>query len=257
MGDDRLKIERYQKNRQGDYSIFLDDGREYHFYEEIILQYELLLKRDISPALLQQAQQENRTWESYYAALKLLRRIAKSKAEVVSYLHSKGYTSQDCQQAILQLVQQGYLNDQRYANSFVHQQLLTTTKGPLRIQQELEKKQIAEEDYRDALLMYTKTLEREKIAKIIMKAQKTNHHKSTFTLRKKLESQLLLAGFSRDCVQEALKDFKVVDEEALARREYEKLYAKLSKKYSAQELSYKIKQQMYSKGFTVPSDLSI
>ena len=42
-----------------------------------------------------------------------------------------------------------------------------------------------------------------------------------------------------------------VDEDLIRKKEYDKLYKKLSLKYSGSELDTKIKQKMYAKGFKI------
>ena len=48
---------------------------------------------------------------------------------------------------------------------------------------------------------------------------------------------------------EVLNSLSITDNEEIARKEYQKYYNKLSKKYSGRELEYKLKQKMYSLGF--------
>ena len=56
---------------------------------------------------------------------------------------------------------QGYINDERYASSFLNLRLLTTSKGPLKIKRELIDKQIDGNIIDKIMLSYTKEIEEE------------------------------------------------------------------------------------------------
>ena len=47
-----MRILKYKKISSGKYQITLDDNRELKLYEDVILKYELLLKKDISDDML-------------------------------------------------------------------------------------------------------------------------------------------------------------------------------------------------------------
>ena len=46
-----------------------------------------------------------------------------------------------------------------------------------------------------------------------------------------------------------MEKVSIKDDKELVKKEYDKIYKKLSKKYSGSELEYKVKQKMYSLGF--------
>ena len=48
-----MQIRRFQKKKNGMYTVFLEDGNHYDFSEEVILKYELLIKKRITPAKLE------------------------------------------------------------------------------------------------------------------------------------------------------------------------------------------------------------
>ncbi len=245
-----MQITRFKRKSNGNYTIYLDTGISYDFYEEIILKHELLLKKNITFDKLEQLQRENQIWESYYIALKLINRFPKTKMELKKILSDKAYTEEAVTFAVDTLERQGYLNDCVYAKSYVHNQLLTTCHGPNRIIRDLERKGISDEDIQDALLEYSKEIQKEKMTKIITKKRNANHHKSNSILKKDLYQSLLLEGFTKALINELLSTIDFQDDDEIAKREYEKLYKKLSKKYSGKELEYKMKQKMYMLGFT-------
>ena len=67
-------------------------------------------------------------------------------------------------------------------------------------------------------------------------------------LKVKIVSELLNDGFSRELVLEEIAKNPIKDSPDLVKREYQKIYNKLSRKYEGEELKYKIRQKMYQKG---------
>jgi regulatory protein len=97
--------------------------------------------------------------------------------------------------------------------------------------------------------MYTKEIEIERINKIIDKQIKINHTKSNYLLKNKILNYLSNNGYSKGLSIECFEGKSLGSDKDLAKKEYEKLYKKLSTKYSGSELEFKIKQKMYQKGF--------
>lgn len=249
-----LKIEKFKKRPNGLYTLYFDNFNTYDFYEEIILKYELLITKSIDENELDQILKDNKNYECYYQALKLLKRMIKTKQEIIKYLKDKDFNKESIEMSIKKLEEQGYINDQNYAKSYVHNCIITTTKGPNKIASELEKKGVTSNDYEEALEEYTSSLEKEKVEKLISKKIKSNHNKSAKILKQKLSLDLINNGFHQDIVKEVLNNTKIEEDDEIVKKEYQKYYNKLSKKYKGKELEYKLKQKMYSLGFNIPKE---
>ena len=249
-----MKIEKFKKRPNGLYTLYFDNFNTYDFYEEIILKYELLITKSIDENDLEQILKDNKNYECYYQALKLLKRMIKTKQDIIKYLKDKDFNKESIEMSIKKLEEQGYINDQNYAKSYVHNCIITTTKGPNKIASELEKKGVTSNDYEEALEEYTSSLEKEKVEKLISKKIKSNHNKSAKILKQKLSLDLINNGFHQDIVKEVLNNTKIEENAEIVKKEYQKYYNKLSKKYSGKELEYKLKQKMYSLGFTIPKE---
>lgn len=245
-----MKIERFKKLPQGRYRLYLEKNHVYDFYEEIILQYQLLLSKEISQETLSLCQKENKIWDSYYSSLKLLNKVAKTKKELTIYLSAHDYNEKEIAFAIERLESQGYLDDSSYAKSFVHRQLSTTTKGPLRVKRELAQKGIAIEIIEEVMEEYTAEKELEKLEKIVSKKVQSNHNKSSSLLKRKLVAELSREGFQQEFIKTVCEKFITsTDELNIAKQEYKKIKQRLQKKYTGKELDYKVKQKLYALGF--------
>ena len=120
-----MKIEKFKKRPNGLYTIYLDNFNSYDIYEEIILKYELLITKTIKEEELNKIIKDNKNYESYYDALKTLKRTIKTKEEIRKLLTEKKYSKENISFAINTLEKQGYLNDKNYANSYVHNAIIT------------------------------------------------------------------------------------------------------------------------------------
>ena len=249
-----MKIEKFKKRPNGLYTIYLDNFNSYDFYEEIILKYELLITKTIEEDELNRIIKDNNNYESYYEALKVLKRTIKTKEEIKRLLTDKKYNKENISFTITTLEKQGYINDKNYSKSYVHNSIITTNKGPKKIALELEKKGVVPNDYSEALEEYNTSLEKEKIEKLISKKIKANHNKSAKVLKQKLQVDLINNGFSKDIIKEVLNSLNIEENDDIMKKEYQKYYNKLSKKYKGKELEYKLKQKMYSLGFNINNE---
>lgn len=246
-----MKIEHCRKVNNSMYELILSDGRKLNLYDDVILKYELLLKRDIDDTLLEAVMNENKYFDFYYLSLKYIKARRRSTKEVYDKLFDSGCTKSQLFDILNKLISQGYLNDADYANSFCHEQIITTSRGPLKIKMELLKKGIEATIAEEAMQQYTDDIQREKVEKIISKMIKSNRTRSSIELEKKIVNDLLSKGFSKEIVLDVYNEYDVSDDSDIREKEYQKLYKKLSRKYSGKELELKIKEKMYQKGFKV------
>lgn len=244
-----MQVEKYKKKKSGIYTVTFSNGREMDLYEEVILRYELLLKKEIDARKLTELISFQEECDVYYVALKYIKARLRSCYEVSEFLKKRDYPQEFIDSAVSKLVDQGYLNDYQYASSFLHEQFITTSRGPNKIIYELTKKGIAKDIIEEVMSSYTKEVELEKIQKIVTRMIKSNHNKSVLMLKKKIEQDLLYQGFDRSNIFAVLANTSFPDDHSLYQKEYEKLYRKLSKKYSGDLLKHQMKQKLYQKGF--------
>ena len=69
-------------------------------------------------------------------------------------------------------------------------------------------------------------------------------------LKNKIVNDLINNGYSYDIIQKVINNYEFGNDSLLAKKEYDKLYKKLSRKYSGSELAYKIKEKLYQKGLS-------
>ena len=243
-----MEIIKYKKASRGKYKIELDDGRELSLYEEVILKYELLLKRKIEESDLLNIENDNQEWDVYYVALNSIKARFKSINDTKKFLLKKEYPGELIDKACLKLIQQGYLNDRNFAKSYINNQIITTSKGPNKIKRELLEHKIDTDIIDEEIQCFDEESQINKITKIVDKLVKGNRTRGGELLKKKISNDLINTGYDVSIVYKVLNDFSFSVSQDIAKREYEKLYKRLSRKYSDKELEYKIREKMYQKG---------
>lgn len=243
-----MKIEKYKKLKNGKYELTLENLEKIQLYEDTILKYELLLKKEINNELTS-ILKFDKECEVYYIALKYIKTRTRSKKEIYDNLALKNYNKEDIVNTIQKLEKQGYINDLFFAKSFLNNKLITTSNGPLKIKKELIKKGIKPEIIDEVLKDYDSDIQKEKIKKIMNRMIKSNKNKSIRMLKMKIITDLISQGFFKADIEYVMNEIEFKEDENLAAKEYEKFYKKLSRKYSGEELEFKIKQKMFQKGF--------
>lgn len=244
-----MKIESYKKLKNGKYRLSFSNFELLDVYEDVILNLELLLKKDISESLKQKILEENEKYEAYAVGLKYLNIRVRSKKEVFDYLKRNEYSNSNIENAISILEKQGYINDLNFAKAFLNNRLITTSNGPYKIKSDLKEKGVSKEVMDEVMEEYTIDIQKEKIVKQINRIIKSNHNKGNHLLKRKIFNELSKQGFKRSLLDEYIQNLRLDSDQELRDKEYRKLYQKLSKKYQGNELEYKIKEKLYQKGF--------
>ncbi len=242
----KLKITKYKKSTNGKYKVYLEDGRELSLYEETILKFELLLKKEVTD--IPKINEYNLEWDVYYVALKSIKSRFKSVHDTREFLVKKEYPIELIDKAIDRLVKQGYLNDDSFTKGFINSQIVTTSNGPYKIRRELSDKGISSKIIDDNIDVFDDNLQIERINKLASKMLRSNRTRGGSVLRKKITTDLVNMGYDAELIYKVLTNFSFNDTKEIAEREYNKLYKKYSKKYEGEELNYRIKQAMYQKG---------
>lgn len=243
-----MKIIKYKKNSNNKYTIILDDQRKYIFYEDVILKFNLLLKKEISNSDLEKMSDANLEYDVYYVALNSLRSKFRSTYELETLLKKKEYPSELIDTAIEKLTKQGYLNDRSFAKGFINNKIITTNYGPFRIIRELEKRKINSNIIEDEMLLFSSELQIEKIKKIIDSKIKSNRNKGGLILKQKIVDDLKMNGYEYDIISTVISNYDFGNNKEIAKKEYDKLYKKYRKKYSGYELDKIIKEKLFLKG---------
>ena len=242
-----LKIVSYKKKRNNIYEIALSNNEKISLYDDVILKYELLLKKEINDNELKDILFFNSKIESYNIALKFLNTKLRTEKEIKKKLIS--YDKEVINYAIERLKNEGYINDNLYIKSYVNDEINLKMSGPNKIIFDLKKLGFNEINILDYINTFEEDIWLSKINKYVIKKINSNHNLSGFMLKQKLYNELINKGFYKEHINLIINDFEFNDDFNIKEKECSKLKNKLSKKFSGEELEYRIKIGLIKKGF--------
>lgn len=242
-----MKIQKYKKMTNGRYKVTLDDF-DLILYEEVILKYNLLIKKDIDKKLIDEINKDNQYYEVYYSGLNSIKSRFRSVYELRELLRRKEYPIELVDSVIDKLSSQGYLNDESFTKAYINNQLIVSNKGPNKIKQELINHKIDINIIDKELDIFTEEEMLEKIEKLANRFYKSNRTRGGMVLKRKIMTDLINYGYDGYLIDKVLNKYDFNNNDDVAKKEYDKLYKKLSRKYSGDELKRKIKEKMYMKG---------
>ena len=240
-----MVIEKFKKMANNRYKIIFDNS-ELITYDEVIINNNLLYKKEIDNDLYEKILEENKYYDLYNKCIKLISNKMRSVEEIIKYLKKEDTSSKDIESIITKLTNIGLLNDSRYTKAYVSDKIKFTSAGPYKIEKELIDLGIDENIIKKELTNISLEEIRNKISKYInMKLRKNKY--SEYIFKQKVINELINLGYSRDIILEELESIHI---ESNITKDYNKLYNKLSKKYDDKELYINIKNKLYQKGYT-------
>lgn len=245
-----MNINKFVKKKNGMYSIFLEDGDVLVVHEDLILKYDLLLTKKISDEDKEKILAENLNYIAYSLAIKYITVRQRSRKEIIKYLSDKNVDKDIIDKTVSLLEKQKYINDDFFAESFINDKILLSLDGPYKVKKMLLEEGISENVVDNKLIKFTDSLCSERIKKVATKMIATNRNKSTQVLKNKIVNYLCTLGYNRSLILSVLNTLSFNSDKDIYKKEYDKVYKRLSRKYSGSELEYKVKQKMYALGFT-------
>ena len=127
-------------------------------------------------------------------------------SEVKEKLYSYGVYNNDAEEIISKLIEEDYLNEERFAVHFAGGKFRMKQWGRVKIKYELKQKQVSEYCIKKAL----KTIDDDDYEKLLQKLAEQKlktlkSEKNIFIKKRKLQDFLLQRGFENDLVRDILK----------------------------------------------------
>ncbi len=220
-----MQINKFKKKGKNKYEIIFDNS-SLILYEDIILKYDLLIKKDIDEYLLDEIINENSFYDAYDRALSYIEIKLRTRKEIEEYLSNKGFDSKYIDYAAEKLNKAGLLNDRVYASAFINDRVNLTLDGPFKIKNDLLNLDIDENIINDYLYKISNKVWEERIDKLINKKSSSMNNKSYYMFINKLKNELYNKGYSKDMIENKLAN---INYESNA---FEKDFEKAVKKYN-------------------------
>jgi len=244
-----MKINKFKKIGTNKYKIFFDNDT-LTIYEDVILKYNLLYKKEVSNELLVEINKDNYKASIYDIALKYIGVRMRSKKELREYLLKKKFDIKDIDEVIEKLLSQGFLNDISFCKSYVNDKIHLTNSGLDKIRCELIKLGIEESVINDTFSSVDKSILDEKLNKIISKEIRINSKLPIGKMKNKIINRCINLGYTLESINEILENSELVSNSNI-KNDYDKLYKKYSSKYEDYKLKSLLKSKLYQKGYTM------
>jgi len=243
-----MKIENIKKSKKNTYQITIDQ-KEYLLYDDIIIKYGLLPKKEISKQDLEDINRENKELEAYYFSLKQLEKRLRSKKEINTLLSQKEYSLKTIEQTIRKLEAEGYLNESKYIEAYLNDAFRFTSDGPFKIKRKLLDLGNQEDAIEKELNNFSKQDWCQKLEKLFQKKANSKHNEGIYKWKTKCEIYFYNLGYPKEWIEEISSRHDWQEKENLIDQEYNKLFRKWSRKLSGEQLLLQIKRKLYEKGF--------
>ena len=203
-----MKITKYKKGSNGKYKLFLEDGTTIDTYEDVILNNNLLFKKEIDNNLYNVIINDNMYEEAYNKSVSYIEVRLRSTNEIKVYLKNKKYSEEVIESTINRLLKNNILNDEIFTKAFINDKLNFTTMGPYKIELELKKHYIDTNIVNTYINNIDEDILYEKIDKLIIKFMKTNKKHKGFMLKNKIYNNLLNLGYRSSMILEMLNNYE-------------------------------------------------
>ena len=249
-----MNIIKYKKNSNGKYKVEFDDGSSMLLYEDVILKYNLLITKKIEYDDINSINNDNMRYDVYYVALSLIKSRMRSIYDLKQSLINKEYPIDMIDAVINKLINQGYLNDEMFVKAFINNQMITTSNGPYKIKKDLLDKKVDSNIIDENLEVFNDEEQLIRIEKLINKRIKSNNSRGGLVLKNKIYNDLNILGYDSSLINTMLSNYSFDNDNDLAKKEYEKLIRKYSRKYSGNELKRVVREKLYQKGLKYEED---
>lgn len=245
-----MEIKGIKKLKNGQYKILLDEDKKIITYDDVILKNHLLYDKEIDNELLNKISNDTVYYDAYNKTIECIAKRMRSLKEVSNYLSKFNLGESKNKEIIENLIKIGLLNDKAFAKAYLNDRFNLSNFGPEKIKEELLSHEISETLIDELLLNIDYNDIKEKLIHLMEKKVRLNHKLSNYSLKQKLTIDFINLGFSKEVVIDALSSITFGSNDILEST-YQKIYLKLSKKFSGKDLLYKIKQKLYQMGFDI------
>ncbi len=223
------------------------DNKEINIEPELMIKYRLTAGSELTDERYFELINEN----NYLSCLRLsLTKLKKMMTifEMKSFLSEQDFPLGIQKQVLHYLIERNYLDDIFYSKTYL--ELKKYQEGPHMISFKLKQKGVSEVIIEALWHHYN---EREILMELLTSKLRQMQKKTKKQAFQILKTQMMTKGFHQEVIDEVLGKLTYsyeIDEEVLIEKNFQKIMKTYGKKYSGQELQYKIKEKLYQKGFS-------
>lgn len=242
-----MEIVSYKKTGKNLYEIRLDNGEKYKLFEDIIIENELLIDKNLTESKLKKLLSSNELLEAYYKSLKYIGVKMRTEKEITMYLKKLNLSSKAIDFSIKKLKRDGYINEEIYAQAYINDAINLSNNGPRKIINNLINLGIS-----DVIIFkyfnYNDEFWKERIFNIVSKNSKRNKD-SAILFKNKMYKSLLTLGYECTDINAVLDDFKLDTSDAF-NNDARKLLKRIEKESDREKKIWSFRSKMYAKGYS-------
>ena len=242
-----MKITSIKHTSGSKYELMIDN-KKHIIYDDVLLAFNIYKPGEISKDIYEKIIEDNSFYEGYYKAIKFISFKMRSEKEVYQKLNSLEIDKKSIGKIIAKLREEGYIDNKKYARAFILDEVNLSLKGPKKIEMELKKKGISESTIQNELKQVDDDIFKKNAQKYIDKKVKINKSGSLVRLQLKLKSDLFNLGYPEEYFMDYLSSVNI-NEEDNYQKDKAKIEKTLAKKYTGEELEFRVKQKLYALGY--------
>lgn len=201
-----MKIVKYTRLASGKYKVLFDNKKELILYESVIIDTNLLYKKEITSEEYNNLVSLNNYQDIYNKVIKYIGIRLRSKKEITDYLKKMDLSTEVVDDILNKLITNKYIDDERFSQAYIKDKYNFSNNGPYKIINELVKLGI-DKDMAYASTFDIITNEEEKINKLINKYVKSDKKHDWYYLRNKIYNNLINLGYSKEIVISILNNY--------------------------------------------------
>ena len=202
-----MRIEKYELTKKNIYNVYLSNGEVLELNGKVITDNELLIKKEIDNELYDKLKMDNTICILVDTSVKYIDRRLRSIKELKDYLKNKEEDTTIIEEVIDKLIDNKYLDDDRFTKAFIKDKLNFTNWGDYKIKNELKRLGVNEEIIYNNMTSIDDNIYYERMNKIIDKDISTNKKYSGIKLKNKIYNHLLTLGYSKEKVISIINNY--------------------------------------------------
>jgi regulatory protein len=211
-------ITRIEKTADGRYRIHADGQFLLSVHEDVLVKHRLHKGMEIDPEIIRELLSAEEYQRVKQAALRFLSHRPRTVHEVRKALLAKGYDAGLCDQVVEEMKELGYLDDRRFAESWVEERQTGKGLGIKRIRRELVQKGVASSLVDEALGHITDDQQRQLAMDVAERRYLRLRGETWMNIERKLGGFLLRRGFDMEHVISVLRELRLRYEDEEGKR---------------------------------------
>lgn len=241
------------QKRKKYFNIFLDNQYAFSVSEKILAEYRLLQGNELSPQDIKKVKDAESLNKINELAISYLSYQPRSQHEVLVYLKKHEIDDEQSLTAIDNLIELGYLDDNKFSELFVSNNLRVGKDGPIGIQRKLIQKGVLPEVIEDALYKFDDDQWLDSGLRLTHSLINQEGKLSFQEIKTKAKTKLLQHGFSGDLIEAIIQKLDITDDQDEQFNALKKQGIKAYRRYKDQDKykkNQKIRRYLYQHGFS-------